>query len=219
MRYRAAFFEAHEANIHRLHPSLLQYRDWLTEMAERDFVAFCQNDDDDQKAVRWQLADAVVGFANAGVLLIAPPPAADETGLRDNELVTGLLSEHLADIVANTEAIRIFAPATPEAITDAAALREYVVLLQATCYARSQAWNTVRLAYEDAVDRDWYREFVRCQYVVAEYKLRKVLQLPTSINDQDELESLKYSTFLSIVVGGHADPLGEWQKLWERREL
>jgi hypothetical protein len=216
LKYRGPFFEAHEANIHRLHPSLLQHRDWLNEMAQRDFEVFCTNEESDIKAVRFQLADAVIGFANAGVLLIPPPPANDDTGMRDDHLVTGLLGRHLADIVANPEAVLIFAPATPERITDVATLHEFCVLLQATSYARSQAWNTVRLAYEDAVQTDWYREFVRSQYVVAEYELRKLLELPTPINDQDWLESLKYSTFLSIVLSGHADPFGEWMKLRDR---
>lgn len=73
--------------------------------------------------------------------------------------------------------------------------------------------NAFRVSTGDVDNvKDWYKPFLKSMLIWSEDSIRSKIGLPSLC--KDELESLKYSTFMNLVVDGHKNPYFEWENIY-----
>ena len=161
---------------------------------------------------REKLVHSMLGFAPLQVLMIPPPPTADQSGLRRLPGITGELQERLDDIVSNG----VF-PQTGEASElGVEADDNGWTLLQASywkAYWFLETFNALRIELGDSIHAaDWYRPFMHAACVNQEHLYRRELNLPPAFEaDNAQTIVTAFSIYTDVVVSGADDPEREWQ--------
>jgi hypothetical protein len=73
--------------------------------------------------------------------------------------------------------------------------------------------NHVRYEFKDYdKQKDWFQPFLRAMLIWYEDNHRQKMGLPSLL--PDEMDGLKHSTFMNMVVNGVVNPYYEWEKAW-----
>jgi hypothetical protein len=164
---------------------------------------------------RQKLAAQVLRFAMFQVLLLPPPPKADETGLRGLPGISGELQKRLKDIVrANSELhSELFADVDSfDDDNDDANIMQRLERAYQECRWCLETMNCARVALDDvADDGDWYRAFLFAACANQENTYRQDIGLPLAFEPQLSAP-VAYSLFTDIVLSGARDPLAEWNE-------
>ena len=167
----------------------------------------------DPKALcREKLVHSMLGFAPLQVLMIPPPPSADQSGLRELPGITGELQTRLDEIVKTG----VF-PQTPEEVELGVEADDTGwTVLQASywkAYWFLETFNALRVELGDTIQSaDWYRPFMHAACVSQEHNYRRELDLPPAFEAGDAQAIVTaFSIYTDVVVSGAADPDREWQ--------
>ena len=177
-------------------------------------------------ANREKLAAFTIGMAKYQVLIL-PSEHEDEeelTGLRGKPGITGELKLHLLEIAKKDKEIKemafIFDDPNEQDIYDGCLIRYWEYHL------KSHVFQTIRIALKDYHpdhEKDWYRPFIEAMCATEEHHYRKLIGLPDVLGRDGELdgdiEALKYSTFLNMVLNGVTYPNFEWEETYQDADL
>ena len=194
-------------------------RDFITE-SEREALArelfleinrIC-NATDANSVCRECLAATMLKFAEYQVLVIAPPPEDDPTGLRAQPGISGELKAHVVELSRRAENLRTDLFGMPgDSGFDSIWLQIQANYWKA--FWKLETVNAARIELGDQVSAgDWYRPFMHAACASAEHVYRHNLELPPAFAvDVAKPVSTAYSIYTDIVVSGAADPDGEWR--------
>jgi len=168
---------------------------------------------------REKLTNHVISYAQLQVLVIPPPPAEDQTGLRGQPGITGELKSRLLDLAQKDKTLREFMHGydTPRTWDD---VWNPVLLEYRWRNACINVFNQVRLAFDDVnfeKEKDWFKPFVAAMCASQEHHYRMSIGMPPSLPySEDEMGATMYavamSTFSYRVMEGIRYPDIEWKK-------
>jgi hypothetical protein len=151
--------------------------------------------------VEWALLDC-----DYKVMMIPPSPEPDSTGLRGLQGLSGELWEHRMELAQVYEPIKDAIHAASIEVNKTTVDDVILVLAIQTSYLVNMA-NTARISigdYHHDLDKDWFRPMMYSFCVSSENKLRKLIALPTS-RDED-MAALMHSTMMLNVLNGTRFP-------------
>lgn len=167
----------------------------------------------DPKAIcREKLVRSMLSFAPLQVLMIPPPPSADESGLRELPGITGELRTRLDEIIR----CGVFPHTDDQMELPVEADDSGWSVLQGAywkAYWYLETFNAVRIELGDTIpSADWYRPFMHAVCVNQEHLYRQELNLPPAF-DEDVAQTIvtAFSIYTDVVVSGATDPDREWQ--------
>jgi hypothetical protein len=167
----------------------------------------------DPKAVcREKLVHSMLGFAPLQVLMIPPPPSADDSGLRKLPGITGELQTRLDQIIRSG----VFPQTEDKVDLQVSADDSGWSVLQAAywkAYWFLETFNAVRIELGDTIpSADWYRPFMHAVCVNQEHLYRQELNLPPAFEAEvAQTIVTAFSIYTDVVVSGARDPDREWQ--------
>jgi hypothetical protein len=162
---------------------------------------------------RQLLAESVLRCAKFQVLVIAPEPEFDGTGLRGRLGITGELAARVLELIKTDKEFDTF----PEGLSFAKAGAQIQ-------YAHRRAWASMnlfeRLRHEfDDINpeqsKDWFRPFFASQCAYAESHFREALGMPNVLGvDSDTGITLgaMYGNYMDIVLSGERFPDVTWEE-------
>jgi hypothetical protein len=170
---------------------------------------------DPRMANRTALADCVCEFARFQVLVIDPPPADDQTGLRGQLGITGELKPRLYELYQADKSLQEFLHGLDEPPKKWDDVWNPVLARFRMCHAWTHVFGALRLVFEDsnpASHKDWFRPFIAAMCGFQESTYRRSLGLPCAFGDDfsADLKPLMLSTFTNCVLDGSRYPDLEW---------
>ncbi len=180
----------------------------------RDPVASC----------RERFAAIMLNFAAIQVLLIPPPPEEDNSGLRGQPGISGMLGAHLERLFECNDVLRsaLFREtegddkdADPPDLSNFAQ-REYW-----KTFWHLETLDALRVGLGDAEEGDdWKQAFLHAAAVNCEHQYRWELELPPAFDDSIAKEAATaYSVFTDIVVSGAKNPAQEWRDYYHDSDI
>lgn len=161
---------------------------------------------------------AMLGMSRVLVLLIAPKETLGR-GLLNEPGISGELREHLAKIIrADKElAEQLYgAGADLEQLSNSQAFDGCVALYNVSLLTLIVA-DAIRRALGDChevPEKDWYHPFLHAMCVWDEHNYRRAIKLSPALDSPDpEMEALRYSLFMNIVLRGERFPDVAWNRL------
>jgi len=157
----------------------------------------------------------VIEVTDYHALVIEPPPAPDETGMRGKQGVTGELKPRLVEIAQSNKTIKnaLYGMTGQPTYDD---VWNYVLLRYWVCHWFSETLNGCRIHYHDSNPRkeaDWYRPFYHAMLVRAESQHRNEIGMPSAFtNDQFGMLPIMYTTFMNFVLDGSEYPDLAWRE-------
>jgi hypothetical protein len=171
-------------------------------------------------ANREMLANCIIEYATLQVLIIDPPPAEDESGLRGQPGITGELKAHLFELAQKDKTLREFMHAfdTPKNWDD---VWNPVLLRYRIAFAQTHVYYSLRQVFDDInhadeMQKDWFKPYLAAMCAWAEHQYRESLgMLPSLGNDifGARLRALEMSLFTKCVMSGARYPDIEWQNM------
>lgn len=166
---------------------------------------------------RDKLVETMLSFAPFQVVMIPPPPATDDSGLRDLPGITGELRPRIDELIETDTDLRTEIGAResddgPDSVHQALR-RSYW-----ETYWFLESFNAVRIRLGDMPDRgDWYRPFMHAACVHQEDIFRRELELPPAFDeDVAQIVVTAFSIYTDVVVSGAEDPDREWHDYCEK---
>ena len=164
---------------------------------------------------RDKLVASMLSFAPLQVVMIPPPPAEDESGLRKLPGITGELHTRLADLLSADTDLRtkIAMHATNGAGAAADDASRALQLSYWANYWFLESFNATRIEIGDTLESgDWYRPFMHAACANQEDVFRRKLDLPPAFEkDIAQVVVTAFSIYTDVVVSGADDPDREWQ--------
>ncbi|MCX5635399.1 MAG: hypothetical protein NTW55_06155, partial [Planctomycetota bacterium] len=171
-------------------------------------------------ANREMLTNYIIEYARLEVLIINPPPAEDETGLRGQPGITGELKAHLFELAQKDKTLREFMHAfdTPKNWND---VWNPVLLRYRVAFAQTHVFYNLRLTFKDCnladeMQKDWFKPYLAAMCAWEEHQFRKSLGMPPSLGNDivgAELRALKMSLFTNCVMNRARYPDIEWRNM------
>jgi hypothetical protein len=177
------------------------------------------------QANREKLTNAVLQMAKYQVLVLPAPSESEEdtTSLRGQPGITGELKAHIKLIAEKDKEIKELAWSldnpTEQDIYEACLFQCWVTNLYANVF------HMLRMHLKDHppnLEKDWFRPFVAAICAWEEHNYRKLIELPDALSKDGrsgELEALKYSTFMNMVLDGSKYPNFEWQEAYKTQSV
>lgn len=156
--------------------------------------------------------------AMLAVLIIPPPPATDNSGLRHYDGVSGELKDYIPRLADAENELRDFfrrmkpTPVTRDTMVAAITTRHDIRNLVLSSYniARCKLGD-----YKKDPTRDWFKPCYISQCIHKEHVYRQKLGLPPSIlGKYADLRALTHSSWSLRIQDGVKDLRGEWEKTW-----
>lgn len=176
---------------------------------------------DPRMANRERLTSCVIELVQFQVLVIAPPPAEDPTGLRGQPGITGELKAHLLELAQKDKGLRDFMHAFPTP-KNVGGVWDPVLGQYRINSAWTNVYQTLRFAFDDvnhAEGKDWFRPFVTAMCAWQEHEYRELLGMPPAFEGPEtevSKEALKMSFFEKFVLEGARFPDLEWRERSEK---
>lgn len=165
---------------------------------------------------RDKLVETMLRFAPFQVVMIPPPPRADDTGLRELPGITGELQPRIEDLIeADTDLRADLGAYTAE--RDTGSTRHALRRSYWESYWFLESFNAARIQLGDTLDPgDWYRPFMHAACVTQEDLFRRELDLPPAFEpDIAQVVVTAFSIYTDVVVSGADDPVSEWNRYCE----
>jgi hypothetical protein len=159
--------------------------------------------------VEWALL-----YCDYQVMMIPPSPEPDWTELRGLQGISGKLSQHRVEFARRYEPIKDAIHATSVEVNKTTVENTICVLATQASYLINMA-NTARIAIDDYhhdLDMDWFRPMIYSFCVRAENTLRKLIELPTS--PDEDMVALMHSTMLFEILNGSRFPDVAWRECY-----
>jgi hypothetical protein len=162
--------------------------------------------------LREHIATTASGYATFQVLCLTEQEKRDAF-YADCPYISGELYKHIQKFVDHNDDLKecksLVATASDEDLIAFCNARCAVFLLY------MNGMNHLRAEFNDRHDeKDWLRPFVQSMLVWEEYRARTKIGLPDLV--PSDLEALKHSAFMNLVMGGAQNPYYEWQKAFEK---
>lgn len=166
---------------------------------------------DPRMANRQLLAESVLRCAQLQVLVIAPAPEPDGSGLRGHLGMTGELKAKILDIIRIDKEFDSF----PEKLDFDKAWNQIQYAYRRS-WACMNVFEGLRHEFNDfhpEMSEDWFRPFFASQCAYAEHHYRAELGMPLGDkNDAGEFPGASYGDYRSIVLNGDQYPDQIWEK-------
>jgi len=161
-------------------------------------------------AMREALASCVIGYAEYQVLCLTEAEK-DEGPFSDCPYISGELHKHIDKAVKHIDELgKLKWKHTDISIEDLVSYCNTKSLLH-LYYVNG--FNYVRVEFDDIdKEKDWLTPFIKSMLIWEEDQIRNKIGLPRLL--PDNLDGLKHSTFMNMVVNGHKNPYYEWEKNW-----
>ena len=172
---------------------------------------------DKRMECRKQLVGGALWYSDYHVIMIPPSPEPDPTGFRDLKGISGELWDHRLEIARRHDAIRSLLVETSLELTEKNAGDAIVVLGAKSNYYLNMA-NTLRVClddYDHDLDRDWYRPMLFSLAVQAENKIRKMIGLPTTLDE--DIAAMSHATMADVILSGAKFPDRFWREHYHRQ--
>ena len=185
-------------------------RRWAQQNFEQLLPAL--NSRDPKTECRKLLVGCALVHCDYTVMLIPPPPEPDWTGFRGLQGISGKLWECRVELARTYAPIRDAIYAASLEVNETTA--EYMItgLGHQANYLFNMA-NAARIAIDDYhhdLDLDWFDPMRYSFCVAAENKLRKLIALPTSLDE--DMAALMHSTMMMTVLDGNRFPDVAWRE-------
>ena len=147
-------------------------------------------------------------------MLITPSSEPDWTGLRGLQGISGELWEHRLKLAQKYEPIRDALHASSFPTNSEYVTYVLQVLANQANYLVNMA-NTARITLDDYhhdFDKDWLRPMMYSFCVASENKLRKLIGLPTSLDE--DIAALTHTTMMTEVLSGTRFPDVSWREAY-----
>jgi hypothetical protein len=167
--------------------------------------------------VRQKIASEMLRFALFQVLLIPPPPQADDSGLRGLPGISGELGKQLRKIVKHNSELHAELFEGIESVDDDNDDETIVRLLKRSFWQARwslDSYNAVRKDIGDVPEtNDWYKPFMFAACANQENTYRTDVGMPSAFEFPAAAAApVAYSLFTDIVLSGSPDPLAEWSE-------
>jgi hypothetical protein len=171
------------------------------------------NTTDPVAVCRDEFAATMLKSAAYQVLVIAPPPEPDDSGLRKQPGISGELKAHLVALCEKNDDLRSIMYAE----TDSRGFDVLWPIVQRLHWETRwllETLNATRIALGDSVDDDdWYEPFLHAACVNLEHKFRWELEMPSAFAEDIAREAAStYPVFTDIVLSGAKNPADEWRE-------
>jgi hypothetical protein len=137
--------------------------------------------------------------------------------MRGLQSISGGLWEHSVELGRVYQPIKDVLHAESLEATETNVHGAILALASQAAYLVNMA-NTARIALDDYhhdEDKDWFRPMMYSFCVSAENKLRKLIKLPTS--PDEDMAALMHSTMMHTVLGGSRFPDVEWRENYQEQ--
>jgi hypothetical protein len=185
-------------------------RGWAQQAFEHLLPAL--NSGDPKIECRKLLVEWALLHSDYQAMIISPSPEPDWTGLRGLQGISGELWEYRVELARKYEPIRDVIHAASLEVSKATVKDVVFVLATQASYLVNMA-NTARVAIDDYhhdLNMDWFRPMTYSFCVSSENKLRKLIALPTS--PDEDMAALMHSTMMVNVLNGSRFPDVAWRE-------
>jgi hypothetical protein len=172
---------------------------------------------DKRMECRKLLVGSALWYSDYNVIMIPPSPEPDLTGFRGLKGISGELWGHRLEIAQSHDSIRGLLAETSLDLTKKSAGNAIVVLGAKSGYYLNMV-NTLRVCFDDYhhdLDRDWFRPMLFSLAVHAENKIRKMIGLPTTLDE--EIAAMSHATMADIILSGTKFPDHFWREYYHHQ--
>lgn len=169
-------------------------------------------DEDPFLRLRKLLATYVLEFSQLQVLCLTEEEKAGQF-YADCPYISGELHHHIRTLAEHNEDLKQLQWAHDDITDDN--LIGYCNQRTAVLLFYMNGMNIIRIERGDSDSpKDWFRPFLQSMLIWDEDNCRKQIALPSLL--PGELDGLKHSTFMNMVVNGFRNPLYEWEKAYKK---
>lgn len=179
-------------------------------------LAMIEDAQDQVAACRELLCNAVISYANYQVIVMAPPPEEDPTGLRDQPGITGELKERRVELAEKNESLKEELYGAVSEVTENT-VWDWCLLNYWRWWWWMHTFNAVRVHLKDynEANEDWFQPFIHSQCAFAEDVYRRDLGMPSALNpERIGITGVMFSTFMNFVTDGSRYPDLAWREHW-----
>lgn len=167
-------------------------------------------------ANRQVMSDRMVGYAEAQVLVLEPPPHADETGLRGLYGISGELKARLVEVAQKHKSIVEFMHQFPD-VKSWDDVWDPILFRYRISYGWAHVFSALRVELNDYnSQRDWFWPYLVCMCAWEEHRIRESIGMPSLLDEdpfQASMKALSLSSFLNRVMEGHKFPDLAWSEV------
>jgi hypothetical protein len=163
------------------------------------------------------LVGGALWYSDYQVIMIQPYPEPDRTGFRGFEGISGELWGHRLAIARRYDAIRNLLVESSLEPTESNAGDAIVILGARSNYYLNMA-NSLRVCladYNHDLDQDWFRPMLFSLAVHAENKIRKMIGLPTTLDE--DIAAMSHATMADVILSGTEYPDRFWREHYRRQ--
>jgi hypothetical protein len=160
------------------------------------------------------LVEAALQHSDYQVMMVPPSPEPDWTTLRGLKGISGELWDARLELARVYEPIRDLVHGASLGMNKEGVAGAIQALACRSCYLVNMA-NTARIATGDChhrADTDWFHPMMYSFCVSSENKLRKLIGLPTSLDD--DMAAIMHSTMMYDVLEGSRFPDVNWRETY-----
>jgi hypothetical protein len=160
------------------------------------------------------LVEAALQHSDYQVMMVPPSPEPDWTTLRGLKGISGELWEARLELARVYEPIRDVVHMASLGMNKEGVAGAIQALACRSCYYVSMidAARIMNIDYHPSADMDWFHPMMYSFCVSSENKLRKLIGLPTSLDD--DMAAIMHSTMMYDVLDGSRFPDVNWRETY-----
>ena len=167
---------------------------------------------DKRRECRKLLVGAALLYSDYHVIMVPPAPEPDTTGFRGLQGISGELWNYRLEIARHHDSIRNLLSDSSLELDEKNAGDAVIILGAKSNYHLNMA-NTLRIClndYNHELDKDWFRPMLHSVSVYSENKIRKMIGMPTTLDD--DIVAITHRTMADLILSGVQFPDLAWRE-------